>query len=50
MQALVLVYFDPTKERYIQCDASCHDLGAALLQEWKPLANANRDLSDTETR
>lgn len=49
-QAPVLAYFDPTKELSIQCDASGQGLGAALLQEGRPLAYASRALSDTETR
>ena len=49
-QAPVLAYFDSTKELSIQCDASGQGLGAALLQEGRPLAYASRALSDTETR
>ena len=49
-QAPVLAYFDSTKELSIQCDASGQCLGAALLQEGRPLAYASRALSDTETR
>ena len=49
-QAPVLAYFDPTKELFIQCDASGQGLGAPLLQEGQPLAYASRALSDTETR
>lgn len=48
--APVLAYFDPSKELSIQCDASAQGLGAALLQEGRPLAYASRALSDTETR
>ena len=39
-QAPVLAYFDSTKELSIQCDASGQGLGAALLQEGRPLAYA----------
>ena len=46
----MLAYFDPSKELSIQCDASGQGLGAALLQEGRPLAYASRALSDTETR
>ena len=49
-QAPVLAYFDPTKELSIQCDASGQGLGAALLQEGRPLAYASRALRDAETR
>nr|XP_058940983.1 uncharacterized protein K02A2.6-like [Pocillopora verrucosa] len=48
--APVLAYFDPSKELSIQCNASAQGLGAALLQEGRPLAYASRALSDTETR
>ena len=34
----------------IQCDASEKGLGAALLQDGKPVAFASRALTDTETR
>ena len=49
-QAPVLAYFDLTKELLIQCGASGQGLGAALLQEGRPLAYASRALSYTETR
>ena len=49
-QAPVLAYFDSTKKLSIQCDTSGQGLGAALLQEGRPLAYANRALSDTATR
>ena len=49
-QAPVLAYFDSTKELSIQCDASEQGLGAALLQEGRPLVYAIKALSDTETR
>jgi hypothetical protein len=49
-EALVLAYFDPKKQLIIQCDASKYGLGAALLQEEKPLAYASRALTDVETR
>ena len=46
----VLAYYDPEKELAIQCDASSKGIGAALLQEGKPLAYASRALTDPETR
>lgn len=48
--APVLAYYDPTKELRIQCDASGSGLGAALLQEGRPIAYTSRALTDTETR
>ena len=49
-QAPVLAYFDPYKGLTIQYDASGHGLGAALLQDGQPQADANRALSEAETR
>ena len=49
-QAPVLAYYDPNKKLTIQCDASGRGLGAALLQEGRPVAYASRALSDAETR
>ena len=46
--APLLAYYDPAKKLTIQCDASSTGLGAALVQEGKPLAYASRALSDTE--
>ncbi len=43
------MYYDPTKELTIQCDASGKGLGAALLQNECPIAYASRPLTDTET-
>ena len=39
-----MAYYDPGKKPTIQCTG----LGAALMQEGKPLAYASRALSDTE--
>jgi hypothetical protein len=49
-EAPVLAYFDPNLPLTIQCDASGSSLGAALLQEGRPLAYASRTLSEVETR
>ena len=49
-EAPVLRFYDPDKELSIQCDASQTGLGAALLQDGKPLAFVSRALTDTETR
>jgi hypothetical protein len=40
----VLSYYDPEQELQVQCDASQHGLGAALLQEGKPIAYTSRAL------
>ena len=41
-QALLFVYYSPHKELVIQCYASRRGLGAAIMQEWRPLAYASR--------
>ncbi|XP_063962569.1 uncharacterized protein K02A2.6-like [Lytechinus pictus] len=46
----VLQYYDPSKELTLQADASDTGLGAALMQEGRPVAFASRALTDTETR
>ena len=48
--APVLAFYDVTKPVVITCDASKSGLGAALLQENKPIAYASRALSDAEKR
>jgi hypothetical protein len=49
-QAPILAYYDVTKPLTIQCDASEKGLGAALLQDGKPIAYASRALRENETR
>ena len=49
-EAPVLSYYDPSSDLAIQCDASQKGLGAALLQNQKPVAYASRALTETETR
>ena len=44
----VLKFYEPEKELVIQCDASETGLGAALLQDGRPLAYASRALTTTE--
>ncbi|KAK3108602.1 hypothetical protein FSP39_011752 [Pinctada imbricata] len=46
----LLQYFQPGKKVTLQCDASEKGLGAALLQDAKPVAYASRALTDTEGR
>ncbi|PIK34102.1 hypothetical protein BSL78_29068 [Apostichopus japonicus] len=47
-RATTLAYFDPKKDTILQVDASLSGLGAALLQEDKPICFASRALTDTE--
>ena len=49
-QAPVLSYYQPDQPLSIQCDASQKGLGAALIQDGRPVAYASRSLSDTEQR
>ena len=49
-QAPILAYYSPDKELVVQCDASSLGIGAALMQEGRPLAYASRALTDPETR
>ena len=49
-RALVLSYYQPDRPLSIQCDASQKGLGAALLQDGRPIAYTSRSLSDTEQR
>ncbi|KAK2181646.1 hypothetical protein NP493_386g02008 [Ridgeia piscesae] len=46
----VLAYYDPKSELVVECDASERGLGAALLQNGKPIGCASRALTSTETR
>ena len=46
--ARVLAYFDHNLELEVQCDASKSGLGAALLQQGRPIAYASRALTPTE--
>ena len=49
-EAPVLAYYDEKKELTVECDASSKGLGAALLQDGKPLYYASRALTPTEQR
>ncbi|XP_018495621.1 uncharacterized protein K02A2.6-like [Galendromus occidentalis] len=46
----ILAFFDVEKEVEIECDASKDGLGAALIQEGRPVYFASRAMSPTETR
>ena len=46
----VHAYYDPHSELVVECDASERGLGAALLQNGKPIGYASRALTSTETR
>ena len=46
----VLAFYDVKKPVVITFDASKSGLGAALLQDNKPVAYATRSLSEAETR
>ena len=45
-----LAYYDTTKSTTIQVDASLKGLGAALIQDGRPVAFASKSLSETEGR
>ena len=45
---MLLHYDDPSKKSVIQVDASSRSLGAALIQEGKPIAFASKSLTETE--
>lgn len=49
-EAPLLSFYKPEEELTIQCDASEKGLGAALLQNGRPVAYASRALTDVETR
>ena len=46
----VLRYYNLAEEVTLQCDASQHGLGAALLQNGQPVAYTSRALTSAETR
>ena len=49
-QETTLIYFDPRKPTTIQVDASSRGLGAALLQDGRPIAFASKSLTEVERR
>ena len=46
----VLAYYDPAKELTVQVDSSEGGIGAALLQDGRPIEFASRTMTPTETR
>ena len=48
-EAPILSHYDPSSPLAIQCDAIQEGLGAALLQNRKPMAYASCALTDTKT-
>ena len=49
-KSTTLSYFQPAKPTIIQVDASQHSLGAALIQDGRPIAFASKSLTPTEQR
>ncbi len=49
-EATTLTYFNEKKEVTLQVDASTKGLGAALLQDGKPVTFASKSLTETEAR
>ena len=46
----VLTFYDPSKELVVQVDSSKDGIGAALLQDGKPIEYASRTMTSTEER
>ena len=46
----MLAYYDPNDDLILQCDASNKGLGAALIQNGKPIAYKSKALTETEKR
>ena len=46
----ILYYYNLKEEVTLQCDASQHGLGAAMMQNGQPVAYASRALTPAETR
>jgi RNase H-like domain found in reverse transcriptase len=44
----VLAYFDPKKQVILECDASKQGVGAAIIQDGRPVAFASKTLTPTE--
>ena len=49
-EAPILSYYNPSSPLAIQCNTSQKDVGAALVQNGKPVAYASFALSHAETR
>ena len=45
---MLLYYYNPSKKSVIQVDTSSRGLGAALIQEGKPIVFASKSLTETE--
>ena len=48
-QEPVLAFYNPQEDLVIQCDASNKGIGAALVQNDRPIAYYSRAMTDTET-
>ncbi|GFR91547.1 transposon Ty3-I Gag-Pol polyprotein [Elysia marginata] len=47
---MTLSYYDPNKATVLEVDSSLTGIGAALLQDEKPIAFASKSMTDTESR
>ncbi|GFS23916.1 transposon Ty3-I Gag-Pol polyprotein [Elysia marginata] len=47
---MTLSYYDPNKAIVLEVDSSLTGIGAALLQDGKPIAFASKSMTDTESR
>ena len=49
-QEMTLSYYDPKKATILEVDSSMTDIGAALIQDGRPIAFASKSMTDTESR
>ena len=49
-QEMTLSYYDPKKATILEVDISMTGIGAALIQDGKPIAFASKSMTDTESR
>ncbi|KAK3739351.1 hypothetical protein RRG08_041671 [Elysia crispata] len=47
---MTLSYYDPKKATILEVDISMTGIGAALIQDGKPIAFASKSMTDTESR